>query len=176
MASIILNLLFFACISAASFLHFDVKKNTTGNGIVRAASLLSTIALIYLSYNQRPISITTELLSGILTMIAFAIFFLAISETRGKSFGVAFDTNQPKELICSGIYAKIRNPFYVSYLLYWASWVFLSELAIASIIIIAFFVAIYTKSALLEERILTETFGDQYDQYREKVGLFLPKF
>lgn len=175
MAPIIVNALFFGCISAASFWHFGAKQNTYGNSIIRVASLLSSIVLIYFAIDQMPTPFLIKLLSILITVSAFLMFFLSVKETRGKKFGVAFDASMPNELVSSGIYSKIRNPFYVSYLLYWTSWVVYFQLSLLSIIVLAFFAVVYTKSVLLEERVLKETFGKDFSNYCAGTGRFLPK-
>lgn len=83
--------------------------------------------------------------------------------------------SEDHKLIQNGPFGIIRHPLYVSYifillglsltlLTYW--------LLIPTLFII---IGIYS-TAKAEEELLIEQFGEQYREYKKKVGMFFPKF
>ena len=80
---------------------------------------------------------------------------------------------QEHELVQRGPYRRIRHPMYTSFfvgyvgsLLLLQSWVFVLPFVFAP----GFYVM-----TVVEERILTEKFGDTYARYRKVAGRFLPR-
>lgn len=83
-------------------------------------------------------------------------------------------TLENQKLICEGPFALIRHPLYVSYILISAglSFILLSYwLLLPALFII---IGIYP-TAKAEEEILMEQLGDEYIEYKKKVGMFFPK-
>jgi protein-S-isoprenylcysteine O-methyltransferase Ste14 len=80
----------------------------------------------------------------------------------------------PQELVTKGIYSKIRHPRYASVLL---GLIGLSLIAnyLGAYIATALFVPGIYAIILLEERELTERFGDGYREYRKRVPRFIPR-
>jgi len=84
-------------------------------------------------------------------------------------------TLENHKLIQKGPFAVIRHPLYVSYMLITAGLglVLLSYwLLIPTVLIL---IGIYP-TARAEEAILIEQFGDEYVRYKQRVGMFFPKF
>lgn len=79
------------------------------------------------------------------------------------------------KLVQKGPYGSIRHPLYVAY-------IFIS--AGLSLILLIYWLLIPTlfliigiyPTAKAEEEILMEQFGEEYDKYKRKVGMFVPKF
>jgi protein-S-isoprenylcysteine O-methyltransferase Ste14 len=78
------------------------------------------------------------------------------------------------ELIKTGVFNIVRHPIYLGAILFYLGAIFIT-LSIASaafwILIIIFYIII----SKYEERILTEQFGDNYLNYKKKVGMLFPK-
>lgn len=78
------------------------------------------------------------------------------------------------KLVRSGPFAVVRHPMYVSYFLIpiglagvlHIGWMLIPFLCIA--------IGIYS-TAMAEEEVLVEQFGEEYIKYQQKVGMFLPK-
>ncbi len=84
------------------------------------------------------------------------------------------ELSRPQRLVTSGPYATTRNPMYVG----WASLQLGIGVAARSGWILAtlpLVAAAVHRDVLREERRLTETFGDEYQQYCATVGRYLPK-
>jgi len=82
--------------------------------------------------------------------------------------------NQKTKLITSGIYRFTRNPYFVSYLLMFASYtVFLQNLILLGLSILGF---IFVHTMILrEEKYLYSVHGDNYVRYTSKVPRYLIK-
>jgi protein-S-isoprenylcysteine O-methyltransferase Ste14 len=84
--------------------------------------------------------------------------------TLGRSFSVKA---KARELVTTGIYSRIRNPIYVSGLL----WVMGLILIVRKPVIALFFVVIIPMQiirARRESAVLEAKFGDAYREYRER--------
>ena len=94
-----------------------------------------------------------------------AISFAAIVVARFQ-LGAAFSVKaKARKLVTTGIYAKIRNPIYVSGEMFFVGialisgqWVFL--------LVGAAFIPLQMWRARNEARVLREAFGEEYDRYR----------
>ena len=84
------------------------------------------------------------------------------------------ELDRPQRLVTSGPYAVTRNPMYVGWMLLQlgigaaarSGWI-LATLPLAG--------AAIHRDVVSEERRLTETFGDEHQQYCATVGRYLPK-
>ena len=55
------------------------------------------------------------------TVVAGALFWWAIAETRSKRLTLAFSDDEPVFVVTTGPYALTKHPFYASYLLWWCA-------------------------------------------------------
>jgi protein-S-isoprenylcysteine O-methyltransferase Ste14 len=92
----------------------------------------------------------------------------------GENLTVSIDTKEEHALITSGPYRWVRHPLYtggmvesVGVCLVMANWF----VAISA----GLFWSLLAMRTPMEERNLVETFGDEYRQYMERVGRFVPK-
>jgi len=79
------------------------------------------------------------------------------------------------EVINAGVFSIVRHPIYAGAILFYLGAIFIT-LSIASaafwILVIIFYILI----SRYEERILNKEFGDDYLNYKKKVGMLFPKF
>lgn len=100
--------------------------------------------------------------TGLTITTVSAVFFLTARYQLGNSFSV---TPQARQLVTRGIYSHIRNPLYVfSTLMILGAVIAFQKPAFLAIP--AALVIIQTIRARREARVLEETFGEQYRQYR----------
>src|SRR5580704_7707995 len=107
----------------------------------------------------------TALRIGGAIVAVFGYVLLIVARIQlGASFAVS---PQAKELVTHGLYARIRNPIYVSVVVMWAGlivalhlyWLFIPLLAL---------LLMQVMRARKETQILKERFGQAYLDYREK--------
>jgi len=85
-----------------------------------------------------------------------------------ESWRVGVIESQKTELITSGIYSLTRNPYFLSYLLFFAGYIFILQNLFLLIFAILGFLSIH-KMILKEEKYLRSMHGDQYLVYKKKV-------
>jgi protein-S-isoprenylcysteine O-methyltransferase Ste14 len=117
------------------------------------------------------------LLAGVLYVVAIVIqlqcrkhlkfsILAGIPELQSSGSG--------RKLLQQGVYARIRHPRYVSFLLgVWAVALFTNYLSMYLLVVISA-AALYWV-VLLEEKELRDRFGDEYVRYCERVPRFLPR-
>jgi protein-S-isoprenylcysteine O-methyltransferase Ste14 len=79
-------------------------------------------------------------------------------------------------LVTNGIYRFIRHPMYASQWLWVVAQLLLLQNWLAGPVDLIFFVPFYILRVQAEEKMMLDTFGDQYRQYMKKVGGVIPKF
>ena len=175
MLLVLINLVFFVQISIASIRHFNPESRSFGNECVRVGSVVGSVVLTIQSVTRLPLPALNSLSSLIAIFGAFAVFQFATSATQGQRLDVVFTNGSPRKLVSGGIYSRVRNPMYSSYLLYWFSWIMASQISWISIFIFVAFAGVYFLAARHEEKVLGTAFRDHYQKYFKETGRFLPR-
>lgn len=110
----------------------------------------------------------------------FGIWSIIVQNTIGEGgplqIGNLEISPKTKNLVVTGPYKYTRNPMlFGACLIYFAFAVYLNS--ITAIIVVFFFMAfmlIFVK--LSEEKRLLKDFGESYEDYRERVSMFIPWF
>ena len=168
-----LALAYFLMISAATKQHFASEKYPIGMYVISILSLFGLTTYLWHAFLG---NLDHYILPSALILIAFALFVWAIRHSSKKKLSLAFD-EEPKVdgIITTGPWRYIRHPFYLSYILFWLACA-IGTTHFTSIVVLATLLFIYGYSARREETILKQSpYGDEYLQYRENVGFFLPK-
>ena len=110
-----------------------------------------------------------------MVIISFGFLFeILFSPSVGKSIKVGVSSGEKPKLVTTGIYRYIRNSSYLGLGLI----IFGTFLIIPNMLILVFLlfsiVVLYTHT-LEEEKILIKIYGKEYEDYKKKVGRFLPK-
>jgi protein-S-isoprenylcysteine O-methyltransferase Ste14 len=127
----------------------------------------------------RPFSIL-QLISWILLVASAVVIISAVTTLRrlGKPDPTIPDPSRlsiekTTQLVTSGPYRFIRHPMYASVLL--LAWgVFLKQVTILTICLVAIVTAMLYLTALLEERENQVHFGESYSQYMQQTKRFIP--
>lgn len=105
-------------------------------------------------------------------LVSISLFWWTILPARKLDF--AFSKNVG-ELLTTGPYALVRHPFYTSYILLWASTTILFN-SVFLWLTLLYLVTFYFMSARDEEKvILNSEHSKEYFEYRNRVGMFLPR-
>ncbi len=83
-------------------------------------------------------------------------------------------SRDPGKLLTEGIYGRVRNPRYLSFVLGIAAWTLFTNYLAMWIVLVATFPALWLV-VLLEERELRQRFGEEYEEYCRRVPRFLPR-
>lgn len=108
-----------------------------------------------------------------IALLSLVLFVWAV-RTMGKNWAVVAQTRGDHQLVQNGPFALIRNPIYVAIFGMMVS----SALAIGHaynlIVAVPLFIIGTMMRVGLEEKLLHDTFGQAYDQYRKRVKRFVP--
>lgn len=168
-------MLCFILFSKASFRHFDPRSRSLGNLMIRILTVSGSMLGLVLVCAAQPVHFANSLLAVALAVASLWIFLSALHSAPVASLHVAFTGSGPQDLVTSGIYGRIRNPLYTSYLAYWAAWVPATGLHLASVACFALFFVVYWIAVRDEEAFLSAQFGDQYIAFKLRTGRFLPR-
>ncbi|HAW49553.1 TPA: hypothetical protein DCX16_01180 [bacterium] len=85
------------------------------------------------------------------------------------------DLVRPSKLVINGPYSIVRHPQYVGGIIFIIGW-FLIWGGLYSFYILPVLIIMILLQAFIEEKyILEKEFGNEYREYKKKVGMFLPK-
>jgi protein-S-isoprenylcysteine O-methyltransferase Ste14 len=116
----------------------------------------------------------------LVTGLIFGIWSVIIQNTIGEGGPVEIGnieiSPKTKNLVVSGPYKNTRNPMlFGTFLIYLAFALFINSLT-SVVIVCAIFVFMLTVVVKMEEKRLLKDFGNQYEEYRKKVSMFIPWF
>ena len=107
--------------------------------------------------------------------LSAVLFVWGLRTVRRRQLSAAFSPDAPLELVTTGAFRIIRNPFYAAYMLAHAMPVVASR-SPWSLLPLAWMAAIYWWAALVEERkFLASPLADAYRRYQSRTGRFLPR-
>jgi protein-S-isoprenylcysteine O-methyltransferase Ste14 len=115
-----------------------------------------------------------------LALGVFSIFVNAqghktLSQKLGEDFDPALRLAKVPTLVKEGIYAKIRHPIYLAFLLMQISVLFLTANWLIGLCGLAIIGAVIAIRIPEEERLLIEQFGDGYREYMRNAGMLWPR-
>lgn len=139
-------------------------------GTLFATSILSGL----LAAAQPPASSRGARRVGLGVMVAGLTGTLAAQLDLGKSWRIGVDTSEHTDLVTNGAYALVRNPIFSAM----ATFAIGAALALGTrrawLAAAAMITAVEAQVRLLEEPYLAEAHGPSYDEYRRRVGRFVP--
>ena len=110
-----------------------------------------------------------------LTLVGISIILVWIISAQMKdSWRVGVCKDQETELIQDGLYAYVRNPYFLSYYLLFLG-LFLVRPSLVLVLLVATTVFSFHKMILHEETFLLSAHGDAYRKYMMNAGRYLPR-
>ena len=113
---------------------------------------------------------------GVLLLAGAIFVFWRAHADLGLNWSPSLEIREQHELITRGIYGVIRHPMYASQWLWVIAQPLLLQNWIAGFLDLLVFILFYFLRVEAEEKLMLETFGEQYRTYMQKVGSVLPKF
>jgi protein-S-isoprenylcysteine O-methyltransferase Ste14 len=113
---------------------------------------------------------------GVLLLAGAIFVFWRAHADLGLNWSPSLEIREQHELITRGIYGVIRHPMYASQWLWVIAQPLLLQNWIAGFLDLLVFMLFYFLRVKAEEKLMLETFGEQYRTYMQKVGSVLPKF
>jgi len=113
---------------------------------------------------------------GVLLIILALIVFWRAHVDLKTNWSPSLEIREKHELITRGIYGYIRHPMYASQWLWVIAQPLLLQNWIAGWLDLFVFILFYVLRVRAEEKLMIDTFGEQYREYMKKVGGVFPKF
>jgi protein-S-isoprenylcysteine O-methyltransferase Ste14 len=111
---------------------------------------------------------------GALLMIAALVLFRMTHKHLGRNWSVTLDTRKTHTLIDTGIYAHLRHPMYSAFWLLALAQAALLQNWIAGLAGPVAWATLFFLRVGHEERLMIDTFGDQYRRYMQRTKRVLP--
>lgn len=113
-----------------------------------------------------------QIIGSFILLVGIIIRLLSVL-TLGKHFARDIGVHREKELITSGLYARIRHPGYTGEIISFLGvgvvfWHFPASLFVTLLPLVAF---LYR--AIVEEKVMLEEFGQEYEEYRKRTRMFI---
>ncbi|MCQ3937728.1 MAG: hypothetical protein DPW18_11870 [Chloroflexi bacterium] len=112
---------------------------------------------------------------GILSIVLNAQSHKTLSQKLGADFDPALRLLKVPALVTEGLYAKIRHPIYLAFLLMQIAVLLLTSNWFIGFCGIAIIVSVIAIRIPEEEKMLIEQFGDEYRNYTKHTGSLFPK-
>ena len=145
---------------------------------VLALIMILPFIYIFVSLPDRTLYIVSWPWSGLMAacQALAALALLAALRQTGISYFLGLEqikrASAPGELVTSGFYCHIRNPlFFFAALFLWLSPIMTLNLLAFNILATVYFYI----GALHEEQSLMAEFGPEYEDYKKRVPMFLPR-
>lgn len=116
----------------------------------------------------------------ILVLVGFIIMFigmgvnLLVRRDLGKNWVPLSKTTEGQELITSGIYSRVRHPFYTSILILFLGVAVIAWNLYSLLFFVLFIIALLVRIRKEEEQLIIK-FGEEYKGYKEKMPMLFPK-
>jgi len=120
--------------------------------------------------------IATQLAAVILSVASIALIAMTVGSHRIPLALWHQDNDAPIELVTWGPYARIRHPFYTSFLLAFAAAVLAFPHAITAGCLVYGIVVLTVTAAGEERRLSSSELGNAYREYMSVAGRFFPRF
>lgn len=112
---------------------------------------------------------------GVIIMLGALFIFWRSHADLGLNWSPSLEIREKHTLITNGIYGAIRHPMYASQWLWSIAQILLIQNWIAGLVGLIIFTPFYLLRVRAEERLMLDTFGEEYQAYMQRTGGVLPK-
>jgi protein-S-isoprenylcysteine O-methyltransferase Ste14 len=112
--------------------------------------------------------------AGTLLFVVALWLFHRAHRDLGRNFSVSLDIRDDHRLVTNGVYARIRHPMYLAFWLWAVAQAALLPNWFAGLAGIVGFGLLYFGRIEQEERLMLETFGDEYRTYMSRTARIVP--
>lgn len=113
---------------------------------------------------------------GVVIFVCALLVFTRAHIDLKSNWSPSLEIYADHTLITNGIYGTIRHPMYASQWLWVIAQMLLLQNWIAGPINLLVFIPFYILRTRAEEKMMLDTFGEQYRDYMQKTGGVVPKF
>ena len=128
----------------------------------------------WLDFANYSLPIWAGWLGVILILLALLVFWRSHVDL-GLNWSPTLEIRTEHKLITNGIFGYIRHPMYASQWIWVIAQPLLLQNWIAGLLDLFVFIAFYFLRVRAEEKMMLDTFGDEYRDYMNKTGAVFPK-
>jgi protein-S-isoprenylcysteine O-methyltransferase Ste14 len=121
-------------------------------------------------YPARPWAVV----AGIVIFVFGLWVFRRAHKDLGRNWSVTLEIREKHKLVSRGLYRSVRHPMYASFLLIALAQAFLLPNWIAGLSGLVGFAVLFLMRVDVEERMMLDTFGDEYRAYSGKTKRIIP--
>ena len=133
-----------------------------------------SIASPLLSFADYGLHILSFLLGIVCAAMGLWLFYRSHADL-GINWSISLEIRQEHQLVTGGVYERIRHPMYMSIFLLALAQAFLLSNWIAGPLYLLAFLLMFALRFMPEERMMLETFGNQYVAYVKRTKRLIPK-
>ncbi|MGA7452155.1 MAG: protein-S-isoprenylcysteine O-methyltransferase [Rhodoplanes sp.] len=112
---------------------------------------------------------------GLVFAIAALVMFRLTHKALGHNWSVSLEVRENHQLITAGVYRQVRHPMYTAFWLWAVAQALLLPNWIAGLAGIVGFGTLFFGRVAREERMMLESFGDEYRTYMERTSRIIPR-
>ena len=153
------------------------RQETTMLGLLFFAMFLLPLiysATTWLDFANYSLPVWAGWLGVVLILLALLVFWRSHADL-GLNWSPSLEIRTEHKLITNGIFGYIRHPMYTSQWIWVIAQPLLLQNWIAGFLNLLVFIAFYTLRVRAEEKMMLDTFGDEYREYMNKTGAIFPK-
>jgi protein-S-isoprenylcysteine O-methyltransferase Ste14 len=147
----------------------QMARLRTLGGITIAAQLFTFLVL---STNI----VLFQTIGGALLVASSSLFWWAIHTNLNQPLPIAYSDRSPTYVVKKGPYQFVRHPFYLSYSIAWLGGTIASGQPILILTCIVMGTFYFHAARFEEEQFRESQMAAEYENYRQRTGMFLPKF
>jgi protein-S-isoprenylcysteine O-methyltransferase Ste14 len=133
-----------------------------------AVYVLDSFVLKYTAFLIDKIPLAVQITLGV-------VFMLVAGYLAGAGMKIVFgEVREKPAVINKGPFRFVRHPIYLSEILFYFGLLWFRA-SLAAFIIWIFAIIFFVYISRHEEKLLLARFGDDYKEYMQKVGMFIPK-
>jgi len=131
-------------------------------------------ATTWLDFANYSLPVWAGWLGVILILLALLVYWRSHADL-GLNWSPSLEIRTAHKLITNGIFGYIRHPMYASQWIWVIAQPLLLQNWIAGFLNLLVFILFYTLRVRAEEKMMLDTFGDEYREYMNKTGAVFPK-
>jgi protein-S-isoprenylcysteine O-methyltransferase Ste14 len=116
----------------------------------------------------------TQAWVGVVVAVGSLVMFRVTHRALGRFWSVSLDVREQHVLMTSGIYHYVRHPMYVAFWLWAIAQALLLPNWVAGFAAIVGFGVLFFDRLPREEKLMLETFGDDYREYMARTHRLIP--
>jgi protein-S-isoprenylcysteine O-methyltransferase Ste14 len=189
MYSNIFTVLYFACVIAASFIRGVFARQFKQERHIpdRLDRLLTVLPVFGMLIFPLIYTFTSwldfadyrlPLWAGGMGMLIFSLGLWLLWRSHadlGRQWSVNVEMQEQHKLVTGGVFSRIRHPMYAAHLLWGLAQPLLLWNWIAGLSMLVFSLPLYIYRIPREEKMMTDAFGGEYQEYMQDTGRFFPK-